>query len=159
MPLKLVSVFAGWRYYEAILWEIFLQFIFSMIISFEESLEVDILEKWVFKMLEIWKKLPVCFPERFYQIYFSANIIWELITPHPCESGIIAHFNLCHWEKRTMVTPFTLICILLIILSLEILYLSFVCHWSFDFSLANLPIHVLCIFSFFLLLIIIALHT
>ena len=55
-----------------------------MIISFEESLEVDILNKWIFKMLRIQKKLPICFPERFYQIYFSANNIWDIISLHSC---------------------------------------------------------------------------
>lgn len=67
------------HYYKAVLWEMFLQFIFSVIISFEGSSEVDILDKWVFKMLRIWKKLPICFPERFYKIYFPANNIWDPI--------------------------------------------------------------------------------
>lgn len=41
------------HYYKAVLWEVFLQFIFCMIISCEGSSEVDKVDKCVFKMLRI----------------------------------------------------------------------------------------------------------
>lgn len=117
-----------------------------MIISFEGSLEVDILDKWVFKMLRIWKKLPICFPERLQNLLSCQQYMRPYLTTSLQEPGIIAHFNLSTWEKNS--ADSFLICILLMILQLEISYIIFVCHWSFDFSSVNFPVHVLCVLFF-----------